>query len=249
MTSRICGGVVAMIIATAATVRADDAKARADVIYQQGEALYAAKNYLAAASHFEEAYALDPDPAVLFNIAQAYRFGRACAQAARYYHLFVDKVPHPPDAAGLARNMNEMDTCAKAEASAAPPTVIHDTRVVHHTKIVRSSSNRAIGLGLGIGGLVSLAVGAWFTHDVHAIQAERDVACPAGCIWAAAGPRIAHLDDRGRRAQLGEAIAYSAGAAALITGVLLVVFSRDETRSRELLVTPTATGAAASWRF
>ncbi len=35
-----------------------------------------------AAERFELAYELDPDPAYLFNLAQAYRLGNVCAKSA-----------------------------------------------------------------------------------------------------------------------------------------------------------------------
>jgi hypothetical protein len=166
-------------------------------------------------------------------------------QAARYYHDFLAKVPNPPDRAKLDRNVAEMDACAQSEAAATRPTVIHETKVVH--EIVRDRRSLALPLAIGGGGLIALGIGAYFTYDVHAIQRDRDAACPPGCVYGDAAARIDHLDHRGKTAALGEALGYSIGATAVIAAAVLFVVRGTE--AHDTLVTPAPGGAAFSWTF
>jgi tetratricopeptide (TPR) repeat protein len=244
---------VLLVLAIApAVAHADDHKVEADAVYKDGEAFYAKKAYLQAAGAFERSYALDPDPAVLFNIAQAYRLAHACAQAARYYHQFVAAVPNPPERGVLDRYMADMDACAKAEASATKPTVIHDTKVVHDTvhdtKIVHEKASLALPIALGVTGVVALAIGAAYSLDVSHVQRDRDALCPAGCTWPTVADRAAHLDQRAQRAEVGEAVAYAAGGAAAIAGAVLFALGRRGADDG-LVVTPTPTGASVLFKF
>jgi hypothetical protein len=242
-----------LLVATAARAD-DDLKARADAVYKEGEARYAAKEYLAAAAAFAQSYDLDPDPAVLFNIAQAYRLGRACAQAARYYHEFTAKVPDPPEPDKLERYIAEMDTCAKAESAATKPTIVHDTKIVHDTRVVRVAEpvhhSLVLPIALAGAGLTSLVIGGWYTHDVHTITRTREALCPPGCVFGTVATTAQHLDQRGSRAELGEVVFYVAGGGALVAGAVLAVLWRDHDGDR-VVVTPTLGGGTvrASWRF
>ena len=244
---------LSLLLVASAAHADDDAHARADAVYKEGEQLYADKQYLAAAARFEASYAIEADPAVLFNIAQAYRLGRACAQAARFYHQFIDKVPSPPDRDKLDRYITEMDACAKAEAAATQPTVIHDTRVVHDTQVVHVADHpsRVLPLALGAGGLLSLGIAAYFTYDVHQIQRDREAACPPGCLYGDVLPRLQHLDDRGHRAEIGEVVFYAVGGAAVIASAVLFVLDHRAPADRVVTVAPLPGGGsvAASWRF
>jgi tetratricopeptide (TPR) repeat protein len=228
------------------------ANGKSDAAYHDGERLYAAKQYLAAAAKFEEAYNADPDPAVLFNIAQAYRLGHACAQASRFYHRFLDAAPSPPEPEKLQRYIDDMDACAKREAEVAEPRVIHDTQVVEKTKYVGERDPgrrmRTIGAIVGGVGLVAAAVGGYFTYRVHDIQSDREAVCAAGCIWGEQQERINNLDSRGHRAERIETIAYATAGVAVIAGVTLYVIGSR--RKRDTLVAlPLPGGGAASWQF
>jgi len=77
-------GVLALTFAVASQASARPPEGSSEA-YARGEAQYQAGEFLAAAASFEEAYARERDPSILFNIAQAYRFGKACAKAADSY--------------------------------------------------------------------------------------------------------------------------------------------------------------------
>src|SRR5207248_8579217 len=82
-------GVLALVLVLGAHATHAQPKADADRAYAEGQTLYASGDYLAAAAKFERAYQLDPDPAVLFNIAQAYRLGKDCAHAGSRYRDYL----------------------------------------------------------------------------------------------------------------------------------------------------------------
>jgi tetratricopeptide (TPR) repeat protein len=65
--------------------------------YRRAEALFAARDYLAAAREFERAHELKPDPVLLFNAAQAYRLGSACDKAAALYRRYLETRPDAPN--------------------------------------------------------------------------------------------------------------------------------------------------------
>src|SRR5688500_14463692 len=75
--------------------------ARAKALYDEGSQAYADASYDRAIELFLAAYGLSRRPAILFNVAQAYRLqGPAwCAQAATYYRRALDE---EPDAANRA---------------------------------------------------------------------------------------------------------------------------------------------------
>jgi hypothetical protein len=248
----------AIILAIAVGVGAPpvaDAGRPGEELYEQAKQLFLKHDYIAAAGKFYSLYELTPEPALLFNIAQSYRLGHACALAARYYHQFRDAVPNPPNRDKLERYITEMDACATHEAGATPPQVIHDTKVVHDTQIVRvpdpGRTKRIAGVALAAAGLVGLGAGAYLTYDVHQIQRDREALCPPGCIWGDVSTEASRLDTRGHRAEVAEAFAYGVGGAALIAGITLYVLGRNRDDESTLLAAPTHGGAmiSTSWRF
>src|SRR5262249_58021652 len=75
----------------------DDARA----LFERGSALYALGRYAEAAPLFERAFELKPDPALLYNAAQAYRLlgnkPRALTLYQNYFRLFGDQIPNAPE--------------------------------------------------------------------------------------------------------------------------------------------------------
>lgn len=73
---------------------------------------YKAGEYLEAANELNLAYSLQPQPVFLFNIAQAYRKGRASRAAKEMYQRFVEVAPtHPlaPEARGYIQDMEALE--------------------------------------------------------------------------------------------------------------------------------------------
>jgi tetratricopeptide (TPR) repeat protein len=94
-------------------------------LFDRGSALYALGRYGEAAPLFERAFELKPDPALLYNAAQAYRFNgnkqRALTLYQNYYRLYGDQIQNSDDAKRQIEQLKQaiaMDERAKV----APPT-------------------------------------------------------------------------------------------------------------------------------
>jgi tetratricopeptide (TPR) repeat protein len=103
-------------------------EARARELFRQGSVYYEGAQYDEAIARFEEAYRLSARPALLFNIAQAYRQkGPAfCATALRYYERNLQEEADASNQAEIQELMLEMRHCADAAAgpiNAVPPPV------------------------------------------------------------------------------------------------------------------------------
>jgi len=231
---------------TSLAVADPDARAKAEAVYNEGQQSYAAGNFTAAAERFKAAYAIDPDPAYLFNIAQALREDRKCADSASYYHRFLDQVASAPNLDKVRGYLDEVEACARAQAPKeephTPPPPPVRTAPEH-----RGSTLQIAGAVVGGAGIVGLGIGAAFGWRAHSLQQDRENLCN-GCTWDDAKSRqAADLDRRGHAAQTVMVVGVSAGGAAVIAGVVMYLVGAPS----ELEVTPTATGGTASttWRF
>ena len=226
------------------------AQAAAARAYAEGQARYDAKDYLGAANRFAEAYSHDPDPVYLFNLAQAYRFAKRCRDAADGYRRFLAAAPDAPNKDKVEHYVAEMDACARTQgeptaatdtdqagtpavpapdgsgATTAPPrddatAGVTSLHVAGQAEPEAHDGLRTLGYVAGGVGIAALGLGGYFTWDISRITHDRDRACPAATICD--GGVLEHFDDRGHRAEIGEAMAYSIGGALLVAGVALVV--------------------------
>lgn len=258
MRSLVC---VLCLLATPAF--ADKAKGDAEAV--AGQKLYEAGNYHDAAAHFVAAYEADPQPAYLFNVAQAYRFAKECASSAKYFRLFLDatKQVQAQNLDKVHHYLDEMDACAKTEATPAPPPsapVVAPAPAApapHDEVVDPGRGKRQLGLAIGAAGVVGLAVGAFFTHRVYAIGDEAQQWQDANCTptnQCPADVRKMHedaFDKEGSAAQTKEIVAYSLGGAALVTGAVLYMLGRGGSDEHAVAAAPTPGGAmvTAAFRF
>ena len=115
--SAAAGGVVP------AQAQAQDGKsvqARSKALYDEGSRAYKAGDYRRAVERFLEAYELSGAPAILFNIAQAYRLDGACADALTYYRRSLAEEPDAANRAEVEERIAEMQRCADADDRARP---------------------------------------------------------------------------------------------------------------------------------
>jgi Tetratricopeptide repeat len=93
--------------------------------YQRGLAAYALGNYTQAASEYEQAFAIQPDPALLYNAAQAYRLSgnstRALFLYQNYLRLFGSQVLNRAE---VERHIRDLKLLVEQEKKTqnAPPT-------------------------------------------------------------------------------------------------------------------------------
>jgi len=92
---------------------------------------YNVAKYDEAIAEFKEAYTLDPDPADLFNIAQAYRLKKDCENAALFYANYQREETNKKLRDSVTKVRADMEACAKEakpdpkpEPVQPPPTAI-----------------------------------------------------------------------------------------------------------------------------
>jgi tetratricopeptide (TPR) repeat protein len=118
---RVVAFAIALIVALpAAPARADEAS----VYQQKATAAYALGEYKEAAEDFEHAFKLHPDPALLYNAAQAHRLGgnkdRALKLYENYLHVYGKKNSRADE---VQKHIDELKLAIEHDKAAAtsPP--------------------------------------------------------------------------------------------------------------------------------
>jgi tetratricopeptide (TPR) repeat protein len=97
-------------------VASADARSDAREHYERGTTLFDLGKYIDAAHEYEAAFNIRSDPALLYNIGQAYRLGGDPASATRAYRSYLRRVPD-------ASNRDEVErllATLKSDAAAQP---------------------------------------------------------------------------------------------------------------------------------
>lgn len=130
--------------------------------YERASRAYNEKDYAAAIPALQAAFAIQPLPQILFNIAQAYRRLDKYGPARAYFELYRSMAGElPPDvAATVQSNITEME---ERERAASAPKIVEKTRTLY----VQSEKPpprwlRPVGITAGILGIGALAVGGTF---------------------------------------------------------------------------------------
>ena len=106
-------------VALPVAARADD-RADARAHYEKAEAAYALGRFAEAATEFEEAYARKPDPAILYNAAQAYRLAgkkeRALELYRSYRRVYGRRGEHTGD---VEKHISELEKAIESDRHAS----------------------------------------------------------------------------------------------------------------------------------
>jgi len=221
------------------------AKARA--LAERGRALHDAGDYANAIVAFTQAYAMAPSPALLFNLAQAYRLLGDCDDAALMYRRYIATNPGPERSALAESQLAAMERCVQKLALhiavetangglvvPPPPTGLWATATPpgpsHKAQIEKD-----VGVGLIAGGTVSLAVAAFYAVRAH--NASSDVA--AAYARGARPNEIAPIDSRGKSAARAAKISGGVAAVGIAGGLAMYLLGRHDAQTP---VTVAATG-------
>jgi tetratricopeptide (TPR) repeat protein len=103
--------------------RADDA-AVAREHYKKGTRLYELGKFGDAAAEYEQAYQAKDEPALLFNIGQAYRFDGQNKKALLAYKQYLRKVPNASNRADVEGHISALEKLIEDQkrSSSSPPT-------------------------------------------------------------------------------------------------------------------------------
>jgi hypothetical protein len=88
---------------------------------QKGKAFMDLGKYNEAASEYEGAYAAKPDPALLLNLAQAYRLAGNASKAVFFYRKYLQHVPTTPYRADIEEKIAALEAQSKAGGTGATP--------------------------------------------------------------------------------------------------------------------------------
>ncbi len=240
MRAAILGAVVVAVVLAIAPLPArgdappnDPIPAKARTLANRGRAAHDAGDYSAAIVAFTQAYVIAPSPALLFNLAQAYRLQGNCDDAALMYRRYLATNPGPEQRALAETHLASVERCLHKLALHIPTETasarLTASPAVSPSAIAAPVSRRAqvekgIGLGLAIGGGASLAVAAYYAVQAH--EAENDV----GAAFARGGrwSDIAPSDARGKSAATTARWLGAGGALGLAGGIATYLIGRRD---------------------
>jgi len=198
-----------------------------------------------------------PNPALLFNLAQAYRLQGNCDDAALMYRRYLATNPDPEQRALAEFHLAAVERCVHKLAlhipvetasghviTAPPPQPLLVAAPVPTSS--RAQIEKDIGIGLVLGGGVSLAVAAYYAVQAH--DAADEVA--AGYAQGAKWKDIAATDARGRSAATTAKVFGTGGALGLAGGIVTYLIGRHNEQPPVTIAT-TRHGVAigARWAF
>lgn len=238
-------------------------KAAAEAAYAEGQTRYAAGDYAGAAERFVAAHTLDPDPAFLYNAAQAFRFAKSCAQAAEHYRRFIEAAPNVSNRAKVEAYITEMEACAPPgdpdrtdppveEVGPQPreqvlpdpdpaPAVTRDDRP--------GGTRRLVGIGVGVLGAIAVGVGVYYSLEAVSLD-DKTAKLYETMEWTNREEKLELQYKRdGDAAETRQIIAYSVGGAAIIGGMVLYVLGSGAAEEPPVSLVPTAGGGMAVGAF
>jgi len=244
--------------AAQAEVSSSTIPVRARMLADRGRAFHDAGDYAHAIAAFTQAYVMAPSPALLFNLAQAYRLLGNCDDAALLYRRYLATDPRPEERALAEAHLAKVEHCTSNLAQHIPTaTTAASLEVLPQLDIIASPtpgsarSTRAhiekdIGLGLMIGGGAALAAAVVYAVQAH--DAAGDVS--AAFMGHAPGKDVAPVDARGRAAAERARILGIGGAVGVGAGVVMYMIGRH-TEAAPVTVAPTGHGVevSMSWGF
>ncbi|MFW5875701.1 MAG: tetratricopeptide repeat protein [Myxococcota bacterium] len=116
MRASVCVVALVGLVAIPAVGQDEDGLARARVLFEEGQALYSAGRYAAAAERMKEAYGISRAPELAFNVGRAYDRAGSLDEAAVYYRIYLEQADPPPDEReSLERRVAEIETRRRKE--------------------------------------------------------------------------------------------------------------------------------------
>jgi tetratricopeptide (TPR) repeat protein len=244
--------VLMLVLATSTPVLADqkaDLVARANKEFEQGK-------YEDALKTLEAAYAIDPDPGIVFALGQVHMKLGDCKQAIAYYRSFLATKPDPKQAATVYK---AIDRCKMMKMEAEPkPEPVEPVKPVKPepepeppkpeppkppAPVTPSSEHvpwyrDVVGDVLIVGGIAGGVVSALMYRSARTHRENADAALS----YVEYSDELA-TSKRNQKIAIG-----AAGGAVALLALGVVRFSLRDSTSERVDVAVTNTGAVASWR-
>jgi tetratricopeptide (TPR) repeat protein len=230
--------------------------AKARTLAARGRALHDAGDYASAIIAFTQAYVIAPSPALLFNLAQAYRLQGNCDDAALMYQRYLATDPGPEGRALAETHLASVERCLHKLALHIPVESAAGHLVVPAapTAVIGAASagpsrtaeiEKDVGVGLTLGGSVALAAALYYTVQANNAQDDVNAAYAKG----GKGKDVAAIDQRGQDAASNAKVFAIGGALGIASGIVLYVIGRRTEQAIPVAVTPMSHGAAVSMRW
>jgi len=268
----LVGIVVALAAGAARAQLSADQKQEMRQHYEKATRAYDIEKYGEAVDEYQKAYEIGGDPAMLYNIAQAYRLNKQLPDALHFYRRYLQRSPNARNREDVERKINDLEQSIEAkrktdEAAAAaarlraPPQVVPAQRpaVLASPRLVtvppRSSEG---GNGMRVAGIVVTSVGpaALITSGITGYLASKkgDDLTNASKNMGRFDPSV---ESSGKTLNtVAIATVIGGGVMAVVGTVLLVVSGRgsaDDTASRPVALAPIVgagtVGASAALSF
>jgi tetratricopeptide (TPR) repeat protein len=102
--------------------------------YERATRAYDIQKYSEAVEEYQKAYEIGGDPAMLYNVAQAFRLNDQVSEALHAYRRYLQRSPNARNRADVERKIGELERkletqrkAAEAAAASAPPAPITST--------------------------------------------------------------------------------------------------------------------------
>lgn len=229
-----------VVVTLAALCSESRAEPTAETLYSEGQAAYDRADYALAVDRWQASYRLSQEPALLYNVAQAYRMAGDCARALSSYRQFVTADPHSerrPFADEFIRELAA--TCGQPSVVPVVPVVQPPRRI---ERLDAGRHLKIAGIATSGAGAAIVITGLLIGRRASALGDEVSSACTQSCEWAEQRSK----DARGRRdARIGYVLD-GVGLAAIATGAVLYVLGD---RKAAVSITPRSPegGAAVTW--
>jgi tetratricopeptide (TPR) repeat protein len=240
--------------------------------FKRGTKLYNLGHYLEAAQEYEAAYQAKDSPALLYNLGQAYRAGGQPEKALTAYRAYLRNMPNAENRDEVMGFIDALRKTLEAQKQAKekPPTDTLTPPPVEKPVVVRPEPTppptpiptpvapprdtgpsprtlKLAGIGTGVVGVASLALGATFAGLTASINHELNHP-------AAGAPAFdVSLERRGNTYQALETSFFVIGGAALVSGVVLYAVGARRAHALRTEITPSvgthAAGAALRFAF
>jgi tetratricopeptide (TPR) repeat protein len=245
--------VVLTVLGVTAPARAADESERSEAVraFQQGNTHYDLGEYQEAIPFFRRAYEISREPALIFNIAQAYRLAGDCHRALETYGQFLRVTSDAAlRSAAQAHSETLRQSCGTPASTASPASTVVATPPPP-SQTWRRMGQAGVGIGIltGAGAVALYAVNGpryqrW--RDENDRLRTRQVTDPAEAFR-----RQQSNDDLWRSIERTDGLALGlaiTGAALTVAGGLVWWLSPPRERSVALAFTGTGATMTLAWR-
>lgn len=249
--------VVVVLVALCGESRADST---AEMLYNEGQAAYDRADYALAVDRWHESYRLSQEPALLYNIGQAYRQAGDCARALASYRQFLADDPTSDRrtlAEELVRELEPM--CSRPPlsiqnglkpptASPSPSFTLQPSADSAERPTGMFTRRRKVAIGVATFSAASLLTAIVLGTRANNRKNDAFALCPDPQTPCADAGRAYDLTVSGHRFAIGANVMFGcAGAASIVAGVLWFTGASDS--PRRLAVAPTSHGVVMLGRF